>query len=94
LILDFETHRVEHPARQDMAGRLGSAFPQEGLEWWTRFISRTAVLTLLGFMGTIACANIRANPPKISCPTFVITIEQSGLGTVEETKAWQQQIPD
>ena len=31
---------------------------------------------------------------KIACPTLVITTEESGLGTVEETRAWQQQIAD
>ena len=30
--------------------------------------------------------------PKIACPTLVITTEQSGLGTVDEMRAWQQQI--
>ena len=77
-----------------MGGRLGSAFPPEGFEWWTKFMGRTAVSTQIGFMGTIACADIRADLPKITCPTLVITTEQSGLGTVEETRAWQQQIAD
>jgi pimeloyl-ACP methyl ester carboxylesterase len=45
-------------------------------------------------MGTIACADIRADVPKITCPTLVITTEQSGLGSVDETRAWQQQIVD
>ena len=57
-------------------------------------MGRTAVSTQLGFMGTIACADIRADLPKIACPTLVITTEQSGLATVEETRAWQQQIAD
>jgi len=94
LIREFETHGVEHWARQNMGARLGSAFPVEGFEWWTRFMGRTAVSTQLGFMGTIACADIRADLPKIACPTLVITTEQSGLGTVDETRAWQQTIPD
>jgi 3-oxoadipate enol-lactonase len=92
LIRDFETHGVEYWARQNMANRLGSAFPPEGFEWWTKFMGRTAVSTQLGFMGTIACADIRADLPKIACPTLVITTEESGLGTVEETRAWQEQI--
>jgi len=92
LIRDFETHGVEHWARQNMGGRLGSAFPPEGVEWWTGFMGRTAVSTQLGFMGTIACADITTDLPKISCPTLVITTEQSGLGTVAETRAWQQRI--
>ena len=94
LIREFETHGVEYWARQNMGSRLGSAFPPEGFEWWTKFMGRTAVSTQLGFMGTIACADIRADLPKIACPTLVITTEESGLGTVEETRAWQQQIPD
>jgi 3-oxoadipate enol-lactonase len=94
LIRDFETHGVEYWARQNMGSRLGSAFPPEGFEWWTKFMGRTAVSTQLGFMSTIACADIRSDLPKIVCPTLVITTEQSGLGTVEETRAWQQQIAD
>ena len=31
---EFERHGVEHWARRTMAGRLGSAFPAEGVEWW------------------------------------------------------------
>lgn len=94
LIRDFEQHGVEYWARQNMGSRLGSAFPPEGFEWWAKFMGRTAVSTQLGFMGTIACADIRSDLPKIACPTLVITTEQSGLGTVEETRAWQQQIPN
>ena len=80
LIEMFETHGVEHWARQNMGNRLGSAFPPEGFEWWIKFMGRTAVSTQLGFMETIACADIRADLPKIACPTLVITTEDSGLG--------------
>jgi 3-oxoadipate enol-lactonase len=92
LLRDFETHGVEYWARQNMAGRLGDAFPRDGFEWWCNFMGRTAVSTQLGFMPTIAIADIRADLPKIACPTLVITSEESGLGTVEETRAWQRQI--
>jgi pimeloyl-ACP methyl ester carboxylesterase len=94
LIREFEEHGVEHWARQNMGNRLGGAFPPEGFEWWCKFMGRTALSTQLGFMGTIACADIRADVPKIACPTLVITTEESGLATVAETRAWQQQIPD
>ena len=43
-------------------------------------------------MGTIACADIRADLRRISCPTLVITADGSGLASVDETRAWQQQI--
>lgn len=91
---EFKTHGVEHWARQNMASRLGSSFPPAGVDWWCRFMGRTAVSTQLGFMPTIACADIRADIPHITCPTLVITTERSGLGSVEEMRAWQQQIPD
>ena len=77
-----------------MGGRLGSDFPAEGVEWWIKFMGRTAVSTQIGFMETIACADIRADVPKIRCPTLVITTDGSGLAPVEETRAWQQQIPN
>ncbi len=90
----FEKHGVEYWARQNMGNRLGSAFPPEGFEWWCKFMGRTSVTTQLGFMPTIACADIRADLPKIACPTLVVTTEESGLASVDETRAWQQQIPD
>ena len=37
-------------------------------------------------------ADIRADIPKISCPTLVITTEDSGLGSVADMRAWQEQI--
>ncbi len=91
---EFETQGVEHWARRTMAGRLGSEFPPEGVEWWIKFMGRTAVSTQIGFMKTIACADIRADVPKIQCPTLVITTDGSGLASVDQTRAWQQQIPN
>jgi 3-oxoadipate enol-lactonase len=93
LAQEFETQGVEHWARRTMAGRLGDTFPPEGVEWWIKFMGRTAVSTQIGFMKTIACADIRADLPKIVCPTLVVTTDGSGLASVEETRAWQQQIP-
>jgi 3-oxoadipate enol-lactonase len=57
-------------------------------------MGRTAVSTQLGFMRTIACADIRVDVPKIHCPTLVITTNGSGLASVDETRAWQRQIPN
>ena len=56
-------------------------------------MARTALSTQLGFMPTIAVADIRADIPKIKCPTLVITTEDSGLGSVASMRAWQEQIP-
>jgi len=43
-------------------------------------------------MGTIACADIRADLPRIACSALVIPTDGSGLASVEETRAWQQGI--
>jgi 3-oxoadipate enol-lactonase len=94
LAAGFAREGVEPWARRTMAGRLGSAIPPEGAEWWTRFMARTAPSTQIGFMPTIACADIRADLPRIACPTLVITTEESGLASVEATRAWQQTIRD
>ena len=89
----FEEHGVEYWARQNMANRLGSSFPKEGFEFWVQYMARTAVSTQIGFMPTIAIADIRPDIPKIKCPTLVITTEDSGLGSVDAMRAWQEQIP-
>ena len=57
-------------------------------------MGRTSRETQIGFVGTIACADIRADIPKIACPTLVITTEGSGLASVEQNREWQRQIPN
>lgn len=94
LTREFETQGVEHWARRNMLGRLGDEFPPEGIEWWTRFMGRTALSTEIGFNEKINYSDIRADIPAIRCPTLVITTEGSGLASVEETRAWQEQISD
>ncbi len=89
---EFETHGVEHWARRTMAGRLGDRFPSEGVEWWIKFMGRTPVSTIVGFNAAINYSDIRADLPKIACPTFVITTDESGLASVDETRAWQRTI--
>jgi 3-oxoadipate enol-lactonase len=90
---EFETKGIEHWARRTMAGRLGDTFPAEGVEWWIKFMGRAPLSTLVGFNATINYSDIRADVPKIACPTLVITTDESGLASVDETRAWQEQIP-
>ncbi|HKD00624.1 MAG TPA: alpha/beta hydrolase, partial [Methylomirabilota bacterium] len=79
---EFETRGVEHWARRTMAGRLGDRFPAEGVEWWIKFMGRTPVSTIVGFNAAINYSDIRADLPKIVCPTLVITTDESGLASV------------
>jgi 3-oxoadipate enol-lactonase len=91
---EFEKDGLENWARRGQAARLGSAFPPEGAQWWTAYMARMAVSTQIGWIATIACADIRADIPRIACPTLVITTQGSGLSSVEETREWQQAIPN
>jgi len=91
---EFETRGVEHWARRTMAGRLGDRFPAEGVEWWIKFMGGAPLSTLIGFNARINYSDIRADLPKIACPTLVITTHESGLASVEETRAWQETIRD
>jgi pimeloyl-ACP methyl ester carboxylesterase len=88
----LEDHGVEYWARQNMGNRLGRYFPPEGFEFWVKYMGRTALSTQLGFMPTIAIADIRPDIAKIKCPTLVVTTEESGLGSVNAMRAWQEQI--
>jgi 3-oxoadipate enol-lactonase len=94
LLEEIEQGGVAAWAGKNMAGRLGSDFPAEGLAWWTKFMARTQLSTQLGFQRDIAYADISADIPKIRCPTLVITTEESGLATIEENRRWQSRIPD
>jgi 3-oxoadipate enol-lactonase len=94
LTRNFELHGVEAWARSNMAGRLGNGFPPEGVEWWTRFMGRAPLSSIIGFNEKINYSDIRPDIANIRCPTLVITTEGSGLASVQENREWQEQIPN
>ena len=57
-------------------------------------MSRTAVSTMIGFNRTLNYVDIGSEMRRIQCPTLVITTQASGLASVEENRAWQQEIPN
>ena len=91
---EFERKGLEEWARRSQGSRLGSAFPTAGAEWWTSYMARMPVSSQIGWVATIACADIRADIPRIQCPTLVITTEGSALGSVDEMRKWQVLIPN
>ena len=91
---ELEKSGVEAWSRKNMGKRLGSRFPQEGVEWWTKMMGRTATSTMVGFGENMPYVDITADLPRIKCPTLVMTTAASALGSVEETRAWQQMIPN
>jgi pimeloyl-ACP methyl ester carboxylesterase len=91
---EIEQRGAEPWARRSMRKRLGSAFPQEGAEWWIKQMGKTAVSTLAGFIASFNEMDLMADLPRISSPTLVISTPGSALGSEEETRAWQKMIPD
>ena len=92
-VREIEEHGIEHWARRSMADRLGADFPRDGVEWWIKYMARTAVSSEAGFVGTINFSDITDDVRKIKCPMLVITTEGSGLASVAQTRAWQEQVP-
>jgi 3-oxoadipate enol-lactonase len=81
-------------ARRGMEGRLGSGFPDAGIDWWSNLMAATSQRTEIGFSGFMPDMDVTGDLPNIACPTLVITTQGSGLASVEATREWQQQIPD
>ena len=91
-VKEVEEQGIAHWARRSMGSRLGTKFPKEGAEWWIHYMGRTALSTEIGFVGTINFSDISEDVKKIQCPMLVITTEESGLGSVVQMRAWQQQV--
>lgn len=85
---------LESWARDTMAYRLGDNFPKEGFEWWVKLMGSAPLSSVLGCVLPLPATDIRSDLPKIACPTLVITTEGSRLNSADETKAWQEKIPN
>jgi len=94
LLKAIEEDGIEARARSGMAARLGTTFPPEAVEWWIKFMGRTPPSSVLGFVNAINFTDISADIPKIKCPMLVITTEGSSLASIEQTRAWQEQVPN
>ena len=93
LLAAIEKDGVETQARGGMAARLGKNFPPEAIEWWVNFMGRSRPESVLGFVNAINFTDITPDIAKIRCPMLVITTEGSQLASVEQTRAWQRQVP-
>ncbi len=92
-VVQLREHGLERWARESMRGRLGSGVPDGMLDYWSALMGRTSLSTQLGFMRMVPTLDVTPELGRIQCPTLVITTTGSGLGSVEDTKSWQRQIP-
>ena len=78
--------------RATNAGRLGTRMSAAELQWWEDMMSATAASTLDGFLKMVPSVDVTAEVDRIRAPTLVVTTTGSGLGSVEEVRAWQDRI--
>jgi pimeloyl-ACP methyl ester carboxylesterase len=79
--------------RATNAGRMGTRMKPAQLEWWAQLMGRTAASTLQGFLQMVPTVDVTAEVSQIKAPTLVVTTTGSGLGSVDQVRAWQERIP-
>jgi len=91
---------VEAWARATMPGRMGSALPPEGMDWWSRYMGRAPAATVKACMRMLPRLAEPARLEAIRCPTQVIVAvqpERPGAydqrQPVAEVARWQSRIP-
>lgn len=95
IFTDLRTLGVERLGAQEHGQPSRRCFRSKAWNGGSAHMARTDMdgESQIGFMTHIECADIRADLPQIRCPTLVLTSTGSGVASVDETRAWQQQIP-
>lgn len=79
----MDTHGMRSWARATMDGRLGSAMPRRGIDWWVDMMGATAVSTAHAYLRWVGSIDVRPDLPKIACPTLVLTTESKRRSEAE-----------
>jgi 3-oxoadipate enol-lactonase len=82
------------PSSTSQRKRLGSAASKEQIEYWDKMMSSTSTETRAGIGKVEAAIDMEPVLPHIVAPTLVITVDQSGLQSVEKVIQYQQKIPN
>jgi 3-oxoadipate enol-lactonase len=82
------------PSSTSQQKRLGSVVSREQAEFWNQMMSSTSPETRAG-MGKVE-EEVKMEPilSRITAPTLVITVDRSGLQSVETVLSYQQKIPN
>ena len=90
---EMEKTSVRAWARRTQRERMGSSMSEAGLDWWSDMMGRTAMSTVHAYMRWVAAIDIRADLPRIQCPTLVIGTDTARRGR-EVFESWQKTIPN
>ena len=74
--------------------RLGSAAPQEEIEYWNQMMGTMSSATKDGIKKVTAVLNLENVLPRITAPTLVITSDRSALQSVQTVLDYQKKIPN
>jgi 3-oxoadipate enol-lactonase len=85
---------VSEATLTSQAKRLGSGASREQIEFWNKMMTATQPETRLGIAKVMSAINMETVLPRIIAPTLVITVDQSGLQSVEKVLHYQQKIPN
>lgn len=90
---EMEHTSVRSWARRTQRERMGSKMPEEGIEWWSDMMGKTALSTVYAYMNWVGAIDIREDIKRIRCPTLVIgtDTERRGRSVFE---SWQKTIPN
>ena len=80
--------------RGSNTGRMGTRMTPEQLEWWAQLMGRTAASTLDGFLQMVPNVDVTEEVSRIQAPALVVTTTGSGLGSVDQVRAWQERMPN
>ncbi|HEY4372418.1 MAG TPA: alpha/beta hydrolase [Burkholderiales bacterium] len=89
----MEKNGLRDWARHTMRGRMGSAMPERGIDWWVELMGATALSTAHAYLRWVGTVDIRPELPQLTRPTLVIAND-----TPRRPRAYfeeyQKQIPN
>jgi 3-oxoadipate enol-lactonase len=94
-VAELQADGVESWARRTMGNRLGTEFDPQGVSWWVKLMGSTALSTQIGFMKSgISVTDLTPDLSRIRCPALVFASPSEALGSVDDVRAWQEQMPN
>lgn len=89
---EMERGSVRAWAKRTQRERMGSRMSDEGIDWWSDMMGRTALSTVHAYMRWVGAIDIRGDIQKIKAPTLVIGTDTARRGR-EVFEGWQKTIP-
>jgi 3-oxoadipate enol-lactonase len=92
-IEEMERDGMRAWAQRTQRSRMGTRMPQAGIDWWSDLMGATAVSTAHAYLRWVGGIDIRADLPRIRCPTLVIGTDTARRGRAV-FESWQRTIPN